>query len=106
MLDTLARLSPPMQALAGTLFTYAVTALGAAMVFFFKTIKQKALNAMLGFASGVMIAASFWSLLSPAIALAESEGKNRLAGGRHRLSGRGAIPENHRLGTPPSPLSG
>lgn len=75
MLDALARLSPPMQALAGTIFTWAVTALGAAMVFFFKNIRQRILNAMLGFASGIMIAASFWSLLSPAISLAESEGK-------------------------------
>jgi ZIP family zinc transporter len=55
------------QALLCTLFTYGVTVLGSAMVFFFKTINQKVLDAMLGFAGGVMIAASFWSLLSPAI---------------------------------------
>jgi ZIP family zinc transporter len=59
------------QALLGTLFTWFVTALGAGMVFFFKTIHQTIFNIMLGFASGVMIAASFWSLLNPAIAMVE-----------------------------------
>jgi ZIP family zinc transporter len=58
------------QALLATLFTYGVTALGAAMVFFFKTINQKILDGMLGFAGGVMIAASFFSLLAPAIEMA------------------------------------
>lgn len=59
--------SPVIQAtLAGT-FTWGVTALGASAVFFFKEINKKVLNGMLGFAAGVMIAASFWSLLSPAI---------------------------------------
>ncbi len=60
-------LNPVVQALIGTLFTWLLTALGAAMVFFFKEIKQNVLNGMLGFAAGVMIAASFWSLLAPAI---------------------------------------
>lgn len=59
-------------ALLATLMTWALTALGAAMVFFFKEIKQRVLNTMLGFAAGVMIAASFWSLLAPAIEMAES----------------------------------
>jgi ZIP family zinc transporter len=54
-----------------TLFTWGLTALGAALVFFFKTIQRKVLDAMLGFAAGVMIAASYWSLLAPAIAMAE-----------------------------------
>lgn len=67
-------LSPVYQALLGTLFTWGVTALGASMVFFFKTINKRVLNAMLGFASGVMIAASFWSLLAPAIDMAEQNG--------------------------------
>ena len=58
-------------ALLATLGTWFVTALGAATVVFFKSPDPKALNVMLGFASGVMIAASFWSLLQPAIALAE-----------------------------------
>jgi ZIP family zinc transporter len=64
-------LDPVVQALIATLFTWAVTALGAALVFFFKRINQKLLDCMLGFAAGVMIAASFWSLLAPAILLSE-----------------------------------
>lgn len=60
-----------LMALAATLGTWLVTALGAATVVFFKTPNQKVLNLMLGFASGVMIAASFWSLLQPAIDRAE-----------------------------------
>lgn len=113
MLDFLARLSPPLQALAGTLFTWAVTALGAAMVFFFKTIRQKVLNAMLGFASGIMIAASFWSLLNPAIALAESEGKTAwlvvaigfLAGGVFLKAVDWVLPHVHSLDDAPEGLS-
>ena len=67
-------LSPIIQALIGTLFTWGLTALGASLVFFFKTINKKMLNAMLGFAAGVMVAASFWSLLNPAIILSEELG--------------------------------
>ncbi|MDR0921436.1 MAG: ZIP family metal transporter [Lactobacillales bacterium] len=74
MIERLIRLEPWQQALAGTAFTYFMTALGAALVFFFKTIKRDVLNLMLGFASGVMIAASFWSLLDPAIQMAEENG--------------------------------
>ena len=61
-------------ALAATLGTWFVTALGAATVFFFSAPRQRLLNGMLGFAAGVMIAASFWSLLQPAIRLAEEAG--------------------------------
>jgi ZIP family zinc transporter len=61
-----------LQALIATLFTWALTALGAATVFFFKSINRMALDGMLGFAAGVMIAASFFSLLAPAITMAES----------------------------------
>jgi len=64
-------LSPIKQALMATLFTWFATALGAGLVFFFKTINRKVLDGMLGFAAGVMIAASFWSLLAPAIEMAE-----------------------------------
>jgi len=60
-----------LMALIATLGTWLVTALGAATVVFFKSPNPKALNLMLGFASGVMIAASFWSLLQPAIERAE-----------------------------------
>jgi ZIP family zinc transporter len=67
-----ADLNPILQALLATCFTWFVTALGAAAVFFFRSVKQEALDAMLGFAAGVMIAASFWSLLAPAIAMAEA----------------------------------
>ena len=59
-------------ALAATFGTWLVTALGAATVVFFSSPKEKTLNLMLGFSAGVMIAASFWSLLEPAIAQAES----------------------------------
>jgi len=71
MFDWFANLSPITQALIGTLFTWFLTALGAGMVFFFKSINRKVLDSMLGFAAGVMIAASFWSLLAPAIEMAE-----------------------------------
>jgi ZIP family zinc transporter len=64
--------SPVIQALIGTLFTWFMTAAGSSVVFFFTTIHRKVLDAMLGFAAGVMIAASFWSLLAPAIAMAEN----------------------------------
>ncbi|MCT7904725.1 Zinc transporter ZupT [Candidatus Ornithobacterium hominis] len=66
--------NPVFLAFLATLFTWFVTALGAAMVFFFREINQKFLNCMLGFAAGVMIAASFWSLLNPAIEMAEASG--------------------------------
>ncbi|MGB4268817.1 MAG: ZIP family metal transporter [Spirochaetota bacterium] len=74
MLNTLISYNPVLLALIATLFTWGVTALGAAMVFFFSSINQKILNSMLGFAAGVMIAASFWSLLNPAIEMASSTG--------------------------------
>jgi ZIP family zinc transporter len=62
------------QSLMGGLFTWGLTALGAALVFFFRTIRQKVLDSMLGFAAGVMIAASFWSLLAPSIEMAVAQG--------------------------------
>lgn len=63
-----------MQALYGTLFTWGVTAAGAALVFVTRDVKRDFMDAMLGFAAGVMIAASFWSLLAPGIIMAESLG--------------------------------
>jgi len=63
---------PILQALLGTLFTWGVTALGAAGVFFTKQVRRGTLDAMLGFAAGVMIAASYWSLLAPAIEMSEN----------------------------------
>ena len=74
-MDWLANLPPILQALVGTGFTWFVTALGAGMVFFFKSVNRRVLDSMLGFAAGVMIAASFWSLLAPAIAMAEAAGQ-------------------------------
>ena len=62
---------PIMQALLAGLFTWGLTALGASAVFATKEVKPKVLDSMLGFAGGVMIAASFWSLLAPAIAMSE-----------------------------------
>lgn len=64
-------MNPILLALLGGVFTWGLTAAGAAMVFLFKDIKPKVLNMMLGFASGIMIAASFWSLLLPAMELSE-----------------------------------
>ena len=57
-------LTPIQQALVATIFTWLVTTLGASLVFFFREIKRNLLDGMLGFAAGVMIAASFWSLLA------------------------------------------
>lgn len=67
MIDFLSSLHPVIQALLATLFTWGVTALGAAGVFLARNMSQKVMDGMLGFAAGVMIAASFWSLLAPAI---------------------------------------
>jgi len=71
MVEWFIGLHPILQALIATLFTWGVTAAGAALVFTSKRPSRKMLDAMLGMASGVMIAASFWSLLAPAIEMAE-----------------------------------
>jgi ZIP family zinc transporter len=65
---------PVLQALLAGVFTLAVTALGSGMVVLSRTLHEAVLDAMLGFAGGVMLAASYWSLLAPAIELAESRG--------------------------------
>lgn len=67
-------LNPLLLALMAGLFTWAVTSAGAALVFLFKEINKKTLNIMLGFAAGVMVAASFWSLLLPAKEIAQQAG--------------------------------
>ena len=72
MIEVFAGLPPVVQALIATLFTWGMTALGAALVLVTKNVPRKLLDAMLGFAAGVMIAASFWSLLAPAIELSEA----------------------------------
>lgn len=65
-------LTPVTQAFLATCFTWFVTAVGAGVVFIFKGVNRKLLDTMLGFAAGVMIAASFWSLLAPAIEMSEN----------------------------------
>ena len=75
MIEYLQQFSPVTQALMATLFTWGVTAAGAGLVFFAKTVNQKVMDSMLGFAAGVMIAASFWSLLAPGIEMAEHMGQ-------------------------------
>ena len=69
VLEWMQQFSPVTQALIGTLFTWAMTALGAAAIFLSRKPSRKLQDGMLGFAAGVMIAASFWSLLAPAIEL-------------------------------------
>lgn len=70
----LSSIDPILAALYATLFTWFLTALGASVVFFFKTMNRLALDGMLGFTGGVMVAASYWSLLAPAIEMSEGEG--------------------------------
>lgn len=72
MMEFFFDLNPVIQAFIATLFTWSITALGAALVFLFKKVNKNVMDAMLGFAAGVMIAASFWSLLSPAIEMADN----------------------------------
>ena len=65
---------PVLGALYATLFTWGMTAFGASFVFLFKTMNRVFLDGMLGFTGGVMVAASFWSLLAPGIEMSEGEG--------------------------------
>ena len=71
MLDGLLSLTCPVQALLATLFTWSVTALGAGVVFFLRKPNQNLMDAMLGMAGGVMVAAAFFSLLAPSVEMAE-----------------------------------
>lgn len=108
MAQWFSNLDPVGQALVATLFTWFMTAAGAAMVFFFKEINRVVLNGMLGFAAGVMIAASFWSLLAPAIEMVEADGNispwipatvGFLAGGAFLLAVDKVLPHLH-IGLP------
>lgn len=74
LLASFLELNPIIQALIATTFTWFLTALGASLVFIFKNLHRKWLDTMLGFTGGVMIAASYWSLLAPAIEMAEQSG--------------------------------
>lgn len=72
MIEYFLNLNHIVQAFLATTFTFLITVLGAAIVFFFKKVNKTFMDGMLGFAAGVMIAASFWSLLSPSIEMANS----------------------------------
>lgn len=74
IVDYLSSIDSILAALYATLFTWFLTALGASVVFFFKTMNRAFLDGMLGFTGGVMVAASYWSLLAPAIEMSEGEG--------------------------------
>ena len=76
MLDGFFQLPYPVQALGATLLTWALTALGACVVFLVRQPNRNVMDAMLGLAGGVMVAAAFWSLLSPAIDMAEDLSMN------------------------------
>lgn len=73
MFDYFLSLHPIMQAFIAGLFTWGCTIFGSSFVYFFKTVNRKLLDMMMGFAGGVMIAASFWSLLAPALEYAEAD---------------------------------
>lgn len=106
-IERLLNINPILLALFATLFTWFMTAFGSSMVFFFKTINRRVHNTMLGFAAGVMIAASFWSLLKPAIEMSEESGQiswlpaviGFLAGGGFLLIVDKIIPHLH-MGLP------
>lgn len=74
MIEFFSNINPILAAFIGTMFTYSMTAVGSGLVFLFKNMNQSFMNGMLGFSAGVMIAASFWSLLNPGIELAEEIG--------------------------------
>ena len=73
-IDYFESINPILAALLATLFTWGLTALGASLVFLFRTMNRALLDGMLGFTGGVMVAASFWSLLAPGIEMSEGEG--------------------------------
>ena len=74
IIDFFESIDPILAALIATLFTWFVTALGASFVFFFKGMNRTLFDGMLGFTGGVMVAASFWSLLAPAIEMSNGDG--------------------------------
>lgn len=103
LIEQFATLHPVWQATLAGLFTWAVTALGAGLVFFTRTVNQKLLDVMLGMSGGVMLAASYWSLLAPAIEISENQGGNGwlpaasgfLAGGLVLLALDKSLPHLH-----------
>jgi ZIP family zinc transporter len=113
IIEVIGGLNPIIQALLATLFTWACTAIGAAGVFLAKQINRKVLDTMLGFAAGVMIAASYWSLLAPAIEMSTVMGipgwvpaaSGFLLGGGFLLGVDKILPHLH-LGFPDSKAEG
>ena len=105
LLDFLQTQSPVAQALYGTLFTWLMTAIGAAAIFLSREPSRKLQDGMLGFAAGVMIAASYWSLLAPAIELSNGSWIPAVAGfllGGHcrlRAAGTGKTVAGHGSGS-------
>jgi zinc transporter, ZIP family len=74
IIDFFESIDPILAAFLATTFTWGLTAFGASFVFFFKTMNRVVLDGMLGFTGGVMVAASFWSLLAPAIEMSKGDG--------------------------------
>jgi len=78
IIDYFSQIDPILAAFLATMFTWFVTALGASFVFFFKGMNRTVFDGMLGFTGGVMVAASFWSLLAPAIEMSKGEGFEKI----------------------------
>lgn len=78
IIEYLENINPILAALYATIFTWAITTIGASFVFFFKNINHFIFDGMLGFAGGVMLAASYWSLLTPAIAMSPGTGSSKM----------------------------
>jgi len=74
IIDYFENIDPILAAFLATVFTWGLTAFGASFVFFFKNMNRAVLDGMLGFTGGVMVAASYWSLLAPAIEMSNGEG--------------------------------
>ena len=73
MIDSFVNLNPIIQALFATLFTWGITAIGAATVFIVKDVGRRMMDCLLGFSGGVMLAASYWSLLAPSIEMSQNK---------------------------------
>ncbi|WP_421909893.1 ZIP family metal transporter [Methanolacinia petrolearia] len=100
MFEFFAGLNPVYQALLAGLFTWAMTAVGAAIVFPCRNFNRRLLNTMLGFAAGIMLAASVWSLLIPSMELSGEWGSLKWVPGGNRIHSRGRINCRNRQGAP------
>lgn len=90
-MDWFEQLNPILQAFIATIFTWGITALGALTVCFFKELNQKVLDTILGFSAGVMLAAAFWSLLTPSLDLSAELRIHRMAFTFYRIYNRRII---------------